>query len=373
MMPVVPMPPRSKVLFCTQFFPARSARNRTGGIISNMNLLRSLAGMADIRILSFDTTSSSRDFEGEPFSVIHRPAPAWRALAIFRHWMPFVRAEVGSALGHEGVMDGVMATTSTLAAFDAVPAGVKRIAIIQAFENFGFNCQWVPLRTRITLGKGTILRKFQDRRLLHSVDAILTNSRFMQRAISERFGIDQSRIHILPQQVDVMPLPANVPQGVIGFVHRGPDKNIALVCSVARLAPDLKFLVFGHDSDLPEDLPSNVEVKGWRSDQSEMFASAALWLVPSLWAEPFGRVSIEAQAAERAVLVADCGGLPETVLDDRFLLPGYDPREWLNRIRLLLEIPRKELADNGAQIRSKFSPDAHDACIINTLSSILKS
>lgn len=372
-MPLAPTPPRSKVLFCTQFFPASSARNRTGGIISNLNLLRSLAGMADIRILSFDATTAPGDFENEPFSVVHRPAPAWRAPAILRHWIPLVRAQADSALNQADAIDAVIATTSTLSAFDVVPDGVKRIAIVQAFENFGFDCEWVPLRTRIALGKGAILRRLQDRRLLRYADAILTNSRFMQGAISERFGIDPGRIHVLPQQVDVMPLPADLPKGAIGFVHRGPDKNIALVCRVARLAPDLKFLVFGHDSGLPEDLPSNVEVKGWSSDRSEMFASAALWLVPSLWAEPFGRVSIEAQAAERAVLVADRGGLPETVADHRFRLAGYDPQQWLGRIRMLLEVPREELAENGARIRSTFSPRMHDACIANAISSILKS
>lgn len=378
-LPMTPMQPimaeysNRSFLFCTQFFPGESARNRTGGIISNLNLLRSLASMADVRVLSFDATAAAADFDSEPFSVISRPGPGWGAAEIFRYWLPFVRAQVEDVLRQISVPDAVVATTSSLAAFDVVPAGVKRIAIIQAFENFGFNCPWVPWRSRISLAKGAILRRLQDRRLLRSADAIFTNSKFMRDAISRRFEIDPSRIYILPQQVDVTPSTIGAPPRTIGFVHRGADKNIALIDDIARLAPDLKFFVYGHNSGFPKNLPGNVELKGWSVDRSAMFGSAALWLVPSLWAEPFGRVSIEAQAAERPVLVADCGGLPETVSDIRYRIGGYDPADWLDRIRLLLTLPRKELAVNGAQVRTKFSQEAHDVSIAKTLATIFNS
>jgi len=82
-----------------------------------------------------------------------------------------------------------------------------------------------------------------------------------------------------------------------------------------------------------------------------MFASAKVWIVPSLWAEPFGRVSIEAQAAQRAVLVADSGGLPETVGEPSFLMPGYDADEWLERIMTLMQLDTVVLQKNAQKIQ----------------------
>jgi len=101
-----------------------------------------------------------------------------------------------------------------------------------------------------------------------------------------------------------------------------------------------------------------------------MFSSAALWLVPSLWAEPFGRVSIEAQAADRPVLVADCGGLPETVSSDRYVIDNFSPDGWLSRMRQLLRMPEAEIAANGKIIRSSFSKEVHDQTIMETLAVI---
>lgn len=50
-------------------------------------------------------------------------------------------------------------------------------------------------------------------------------------------------------------------------------------------------------------------------DQAILYDDLDLAVVPSLYEEPFGLVSIEAQAREIPVLVSDAGGLPETIVD----------------------------------------------------------
>lgn len=208
---------------------------------------------------------------------------------------------------------------------------------------------------------------------MRRADGILTNSEFMRSAIADRFGIKPELIHVLKQQLDFEPVASRPPKNTIGFVHRGPDKNIALVLELARHARDLTFLIYGHSKGLPSSLPPNVSMMGWASDRSAMFASAALWIVPSLWAEPFGRVSIEAQAADRPVLVANRGGLPETVFDDRYVIDDFSPDDWLIRMRQLLCMSEVEISAAGKSIRTAFSKEAHDQTIINTLDMISKS
>lgn len=361
---------KPNISFVSQFFPPVLAKNQTGGTISNLNMLRYLASRYDVTVLTFDPSSKVELFADEPFQVVQRTPPPWRAPGLLLHWQDFVRQNTQDLFDSAGSPDILMATTSTLAAFDVAGNETKRIAVIQAFENFGFRCPWVPIETRVDLIKGAILRRLNDRRLLRSADGILTNSRFMCGAISQRFGIENAQIHVLKQQVDFELSAQMPPKHTIGFVHRGKDKNIDFVIDLARKAPGLTFRIYGHAKGIPVNLPANVKVVGWASDRSEMFASAALWLVPSLWAEPFGRVSIEAQAANRSVLVINNGGLPETVRDTRYVIDGFDPEAWLDRIRTLLALPDAQIAQAGAEIRFFFSNDMHDAALQQAIDEI---
>lgn len=204
-----------------------------------------------------------------------------------------------------------------------------------------------------------------------SADGVLTNSNFMKKAIASHFSIPLKRIHVCVQQVDFSPSIKKPLENSVGFVHRGPDKNISHVFDLALKAPDLEFLVYGHGSGLPVDHPVNVSIVGWTTDRASMFASAQLWIVPSLWAEPFGRVSIEAQAAGRAVLVANRGGLSETVADRRYLIDGFAVDDWLERIRLLLSLSETEILDAGQRVNEMFSTEAHDKSVQRALHEII--
>lgn len=336
-------------------------------------MLRALGQEYPLTVLSFDGHASELSFRNEPFRVVVRPAPPWRAPRLFQYWLEFVRSEARAELARDPAPAAVIATTSTLAAFDVCPPGTARIGLVRAYENFGLLCPWVPFRQRINLGKLAAVRRFQDPRLMRHADAVLTNSLFMRSAISSRFGTDEGRIYVLGQTCEVTPSDVSGPPNTIGFVTRGPEKGLGFVMQLARKSPDLRYIIYGHDRDLPDTLPPNVEWRGWASDRNAMFASASLWLVPSQWAEPFGRVSIEAQAADRAVLVAASGGLPETVKDERYRIEGFNPDRWLSRMRLLQKIDTVELKRNGEYIRSNFSSDAHDAKLKNAMTSILGS
>ena len=359
------------ILFVTQFLPDPNGAGNTGGTISNINMLRTLAQKHAVKVLAFDSKVSQDSFVDEPFQVVLRPAPAWRAPGLFRNWLDFVRAETNAAFCVDPTPDVLIATTSTLAAFDVCPPGTTRIALVRAYENFGLGCRWVPVRQKFKLGKQAAVRRFQDGRLIRSADAVVTNSQFMKRAISERFGIDVAHIYVFLQACGVDAAKDAAPEGTIGFVTRGPEKGLSFVLDLASRSPDLRYFIYGHEGGRPNVLPSNVDWRGWASDRNAMFASAKLWLVPSRWAEPFGRVSIEAQGSNRAVLVASTGGLQETVQNPLFCINGFDPDLWLGRIRSLLQLAPDAIQNNGMQIRERFSSAAHDARLLSVMEDVL--
>ncbi|MHB8812404.1 MAG: glycosyltransferase family 4 protein [Steroidobacteraceae bacterium] len=56
---------------------------------------------------------------------------------------------------------------------------------------------------------------------------------------------------------------------------------------------------------------------GWQADMAALYPALDVLAVPSLYPEPFGRVSVEAQAAAVPVVSSLAGGLPETFVADR--------------------------------------------------------
>jgi glycosyltransferase involved in cell wall biosynthesis len=56
---------------------------------------------------------------------------------------------------------------------------------------------------------------------------------------------------------------------------------------------------------------------GWDADPAALYPALDVLAVPSLYPEPFGRVSVEAQAAAVPVISSLAGGLPETFVRDR--------------------------------------------------------
>jgi len=54
----------------------------------------------------------------------------------------------------------------------------------------------------------------------------------------------------------------------------------------------------------------------------ELYVNADVVVFPSIWPEPFGRISIEAQAAGKIVIASDVGGIKETVFGDALFESG---------------------------------------------------
>jgi len=78
---------------------------------------------------------------------------------------------------------------------------------------------------------------------------------------------------------------------------------------------------------------------GKRDDVPSLVRSAAITVVPSLWAESFGLTVVEGMAAGTAVIASAVGGIPELIRDSEngLLVPAGDPAALTTALRRLLD------------------------------------
>lgn len=113
-------------------------------------------------------------------------------------------------------------------------------------------------------------------------------------------------------------------------------------------------------TDLPEnvvvlkDVPHDAVMEAWRR--------SLIGLVPSVWAEPFGIVVLEAMACGSPVIASDIGGLSDIVQDGQtgLLVPPGDAAALRNAIQRLLcdENLRRKMSNAGKARVSEFSTSA---------------
>ena len=77
----------------------------------------------------------------------------------------------------------------------------------------------------------------------------------------------------------------------------------------------------------------------WQSDMAALYPALDILAVPSLYPEPFGRVSVEAQATAIPVASSLAGGLPETFVDDSTGI-GVAPGDAEGLARAILTLAR---------------------------------
>jgi glycosyltransferase involved in cell wall biosynthesis len=107
--------------------------------------------------------------------------------------------------------------------------------------------------------------------------------------------------------------------------------------------------------------------QGWEPDMAALYPALDVLAVPSLYPEPFGRVSVEAQATAVPVVSSLAGGLPETFVADSTGIgvePG-DAEALANAILALIHDPeqRRRMGAAGREwARGRFSLEriAHD-------------
>ena len=192
----------------------------------------------------------------------------------------------------------------------------------------GKNCDRCQTCVAASIGK-----KFLSR----AVDAIIAETDYPIEVHQKAGYFRKARTCVLPSAIErattpTEPRSASLRVGYLG-THT-PGKGIETLADAARRLAgrsDIKFLIGGRgDSAYTDELKrrfptENARFLGWVS-AADFFVKIDVIVVPSVWREPFGRVSVEGSAFGVPALVARSGGLPENVSDgeDGFV---FEPRD----------------------------------------------
>jgi glycosyltransferase involved in cell wall biosynthesis len=220
-----------------------------------------------------------------------------------------------------------------------------------------------------------LAKRRQHRSGLAGADAAV----FIADHLAETVGASLS----LPPTVETIYNPVSVPVEPAPDADREPtfvtassltrEKGVGTaIRAMGRLQethPEARLTVFG-DGPLAEELrdlaadvaPGAVAFRG-RVEPGSVYAamrSATASLFPSLWAEPFGRVTVESMALGTPVVGSAVGGIAEVVADGEtgLLVPPGDEVAMAEAMAGLLAAPerRRELAAAGVEAATSFEP-----------------
>lgn len=157
---------------------------------------------------------------------------------------------------------------------------------------------------------------------------------------------------------------------LVGFVGAlAPEKGAFRLAEAFNeamaLRPSLRALWVGQEETHPRlravmapGLQGRHLLRAWSADVRPLYAAMDVLAMPSEWLEPFGRVSIEAQASGVPVLGSRIGGIPETLREGEtgWLLPPGDVAAWRDALVAVTDLPaerRRALGEAGARFVSE--------------------
>lgn len=150
--------------------------------------------------------------------------------------------------------------------------------------------------------------------------------------------------------------------GYAGRINAGKGVFVLLEAATAAMArePRLHCLWIGDGRDaaaLQEraadgPMADRHHFLGWTNDVHPYYSAMSMLGFPSLKAETFGRVSVEAQATGVPVLASRLAGIPETLMPEvtGLLLPPGDVAAWRDAILKMCDAPTRQRM--GAAARS---------------------
>jgi len=177
---------------------------------------------------------------------------------------------------------------------------------------------------------------YYNRRAIDKASVIISNSYFMAKLLKAKFNKDSQVFYpSLDDNKAVINDSRKGGQDNIIMIGDGDHKGVGIFIEIAKRMPDKHFLIYS--KKFSEKKEGNIEFKKFTEDTANIYNNAKIVLVPSVWDEAFGRVSIEAGSLGVPVLVSNRGGLPETVPSDKFIISQvHNINEWVDRIREVL-------------------------------------
>ena len=214
-------------------------------------------------------------------------------------------------------------------------------------------------------------RLFKEK--LMQVDKIVTISTYLKEILKRTLNIKESLLEVVYPPIPRFPYvqrEVNSQRTPISFtyfgslaVHKGILNLLKAFALAIRKNPDIRLNICGtgilqhyiEDFIQKYSLGKNVTLLGHVKyrDLIKIYKITDIVVVPSLWPEPFGRVTCEAMVAGRPVLVNPVGGLKEQIIDgfNGFHVNCYDIDEFAEGIIKISEMSRQKLLQMGLKAR----------------------
>jgi glycosyltransferase involved in cell wall biosynthesis len=195
---------------------------------------------------------------------------------------------------------------------------------------------------------------------LQNADLVLANSEHLRAWLAARQGAESTVLYPEFRLADFM-LPddrregGEYVSGICGYSHKGAE----IFLELARRFPNERFLLVGavdyrHYRSLRAQ--PNVTLLPF-SRPKEFLRRSRVVLVPSQWAEPFGRIAVEAMANAIPTLASRAGGLKEIVAGSELGVTAFRQAEaWEAKLAHLLSSPvaRRRNAEQGRALTQRF-------------------
>ena len=195
-----------------------------------------------------------------------------------------------------------------------------------------------------------------------SLKQIFTVSEFSKKELHKYYGIPLNKIHVTYNGIDHIKN-LEVDEGIIdredlkekkyvlAVSSMNPSKNFPLVLDVARLMPDVEFIIAGGSNkkvfkSAGLDVPQNARLIGYVSDEELMalYRHASVFVYPSLY-EGFGIPPLEAMMCGCPSIVSDIEVFHEVYGDSVEYCDCYSVTKWKQVIENVLTDKKKYYMD----------------------------
>lgn len=194
-----------------------------------------------------------------------------------------------------------------------------------------------------------------NRHVVSKVSAVFTSSYFGAEAIKQFYNRKALVIYppVNPEQHLVKETGEH-----ITLVNGDPLKGLDTFLQVAKGYKEFRYMIVGHVPSLDKSwLGYDMKLLSERNDMREVWAETKVLLVPSIVAESFGRVCVEASLNGIPVVASDRGGLPESAGASVVLSVTGGVEPWKEEVHRLMTDPvyYRTRSTHAREYASKFS------------------
>lgn len=361
--------PANMILFVLYEFVSNKKKGASGGNISNYLLIDYLRRHKNIAIIAPNICKDLKAaLEKHQITVITESLEFKTPLHRFkkREWIK--KTLTNFHINYPNISSKIEIIVSSNGTSDLTAhlgdSNTKIYILCRAFEDFYNHNSHYPLKEKF---KRAFVKLFTARKISNSyknADKIITNSEFMKEFIRGHYSTPPISVLYPPIDLPLKAFKAIPLQPRIGIINPSERKGEGIFIALAKAYPNCTFVYFSQHTKKYSS--TNIVYGGWHSDREVLFSQIDILLAPSVWSEPFGRVSVEAIRSGIPVLVSNVGGLPETV-DSVFVVLNQSIDEWAKQLEWLIGNPCQveDAWDRSVLISKKFEQSVHDINALN--------